>query len=301
MAERLNVLILGYGEMGHAMEFLLADRHDLSIWDKFADAGLNSVVLEEAVPAADFVLFCLPVNPHREVVTQIKPLLKDNSVCLSVAKGLDEAGQTAAQIFEDVLNNEHEYTLVYGPMISEEIRANRFAFAQVGCMGKRLYTRTKKLFDGSRLLLDYTTDMNGISWSVILKNVFAIVIGIADELQLGDNVRGFLVVQSMLELDRIVKRMGGKAGTSYNLAGLGDLVTTATSTSSHHHQLGRSLARGELEAISGEGIHTLEMVEKYQLFCESDFPLYTLIHEIIKQPECNINERMNSYLSHVYQ
>ncbi|GMW05323.1 MAG: hypothetical protein AMXMBFR8_01200 [Nevskiales bacterium] len=33
--------------------------------------------------------------------------------------------------------------------------------------------------------------------------------------------------------------------TAYGLAGLGDLVATATSEHSHHHQLGRRLARGE--------------------------------------------------------
>jgi glycerol-3-phosphate dehydrogenase (NAD(P)+) len=105
----------------------------------------------------------------------------------------------------------------------------------------------------------------------------------------------------MRELDRIVKQVGGKSGTTFHLAGLGDLVTTATSVSSHHRQLGRLIARGELEDVSGEGIHTLEMVEKHHLFSVNDFPLYKLIREIIKQPECNINERMNNYLSSVYQ
>ena len=97
MTAYFDVLILGYGEMGHAMEHLLADRHNLYIWDKFVDAAPGSVVLEEAVPKADFILFCLPVNPHREIVTQIEPLLKDNCICLSIAKGLDETSLALRQ------------------------------------------------------------------------------------------------------------------------------------------------------------------------------------------------------------
>ena len=30
---KLRVLILGYGKMGHAMEYLLAARHDVRIWN----------------------------------------------------------------------------------------------------------------------------------------------------------------------------------------------------------------------------------------------------------------------------
>lgn len=284
MTEQLDVLILGYGEMGHAMEHLLADRHNLSIWDKFPDAGFSSAVLEQAVPEADFILFCLPVNPHREIVTQIEPLLKDNSICLSIAKGLDEAGQTAAQIFEDVLADKHRHVLLYGPMISEEIRAGRYAFAQVGCQHEDLYVRTRELFSGSHLYVDYTADISGISWSVILKNVYAMLFGMADELDLGDNMRGFLTVEAVRELDRIVRNMGGEAGSSYHLAGLGDLITTATSESSHHHSLGRQLARGDTSNITGEGVHTLAMVKKHNLFAEEDYPLFKLIHGIVTNP-----------------
>ena len=64
---------------------------------------------------------------------------------------------------------------------------------------------------------------------MILKNVYAMVFGMADELELGDNVRGFLATATLQELDRIVLHQGGLPGTPYHLAGLGDLITTATS------------------------------------------------------------------------
>ena len=96
MKEKTRVLILGYGEMGHAMEYLLKDQQQLYIWGKYPRDNFRPVVLEDAAPEADVVLFCLPVNPHREIVKQIEPILKKTCICLSIAKGLDEAGQTAA-------------------------------------------------------------------------------------------------------------------------------------------------------------------------------------------------------------
>ena len=299
MTERFRVLILGHGEMGHAMEHLLQGRQQLDIWEKYPQDNFQSVVLEDAAPRADVVLFCLPVNPHREIAKQIAPLLKKTCLCLSIAKGLDEAGQTAAQIFAGVLGPRQPCSLLYGPMISEEIRADRYAFAQLGCEGMDSYSRVCELYQSTRLCIEHTSDITGISWSVVLKNVYAMVFGMADELQLGDNMRGYLAVAALRELDQIVRKMGGQAGSPYHLAGLGDLITTATSEDSHHHELGRMLAREEVRGIEGEGIHTLEMVSQHRLFNTADYPLFRLIHDIVRSPQ-GVRKRINVYLKQVY-
>lgn len=295
MSKKYNVTILGYGEMGHAMQALLGSTHHLSFWDKQPHKNSSKLTLEQLIPSADFVFFCLPVNPHREIITRIKPLLKEGSICLSIAKGLDEAGQTAAQVFQQVLSEQFAYALVYGPMISEELRLGRYGFAQLGCLQNDACRRTLELFRHSQLYLQPTKDINGISWSVILKNVYAMLFGMADELKLGDNMRGFLAVESVRELDSIVSRMGGKSASPYHLAGLGDLITTATSESSHHHSLGRQLAKGNREDIAGEGVHTLAMVEKHKLFSMMDFPLFTLVNTIINEP-VDIEEKLIHYV-----
>jgi len=279
------VLVLGYGEMGHAMEALLGARHELAIWEKFPRDGFQSAVLEDAAATAEFILFCLPVNPHREVAEQIAPLLRRDVICVSIAKGLDESGQSAAQVLSEVFREGQAYALMYGPMISEELRAGRFGFAEVGCSEIPTYDRVRGLFSGSRLRITHSTDVAGISWSVILKNVYAIAFGMADELRLGDNARGYLTVAALQELERIVRRMGGRPGSAYGLAGLGDLVTTATSEDSHHHALGRRLARASHSNITGEGVHTLAMVRKHELFDEADYPLFKLVHDSVDSPD----------------
>jgi len=298
MKERLNVLILGYGEMGHAMEYLLKDQQ-LLIWEKYPKNNFQSVVLEDAVPKADIVLFCLPVNPHKEVALKIAPLLKKDALCVSIAKGLDEEGQTAAQIFSEIFSSDQDYVLLYGPMISEEIRAGRYAFAQLGCLDKTLCKKIRNLYDGTHLYIEHSLDITGISWSVILKNVYAMVFGMADELKLGDNMRGFLLVAAIRELDQIVCEMGGQAASPYHLAGLGDLVSTATSEDSHHHALGCMLAREEAEGIEGEGVHTLKMVSKYNLFNTENYPLFRLIQDIVNNPQ-DVSFKIDSYLKHYF-
>ena len=299
MAIPLKVLILGHGEMGQAMEYLLKDRHQLDIWEKFPRNNYPYAVLQESIPHADIVLFCLPVNPHREVVQQIAPRMKKTCLCVSIAKGLDETGKTAAQIFSENLAMHQSYALLYGPMISEEIRAGRYAFGQLGCRDLASLHAIQTCFRHTKLYIDHTFDITGISWSVILKNVYAMAFGMADELKLGDNMRGYLAVAALHELNQIVHRMGGQTGSPYHLAGLGDLITTATSEGSHHHELGRRLAREETDDISGEGPHTLKMINQYQLLNTSNYPLFQLINTIVIHPR-NVKLKFQEYLEHVF-
>ncbi len=299
MTESFQILILGYGEMGHAMEFLLKEHHHLEIWEKFPHADFSSAALKESAPHADIVLFCLPVNPHREVIQQIALLLKKTCLCVSIAKGLDETGKTAAQIFTENLAVHQPYALLYGPMISEEIRSDHYAFGQLGCRDIASFHKIQTCFSPTKLHIEHTFDITGITWSVILKNVYAMAFGMADELKLGDNMRGYLAVAALQELNQIVHTLGGLSDSPYHLAGLGDLITTATSESSHHHELGRRLAREETHDISGEGPHTLKMINQYQLLNSQNYLLFQLIDKIVRHPR-NVRLKFDDYLEQIY-
>jgi len=289
----LRVLILGYGEMGHALEYLLAEKHKVSVWSL-----ASNTMLEEETAKAQVILFCLPANAHREIARRIAPYLAVGSLCLSIAKGLDESGQTASQVFDSVLSGNDRYGLIYGPMISEEIRKGHYAFADVALSDAEDFITVRSLFQGSTLICRQVTDMPGSSWSVILKNVYAIMFGVSDELKLGDNMRGHLMVTALSELSDIVKSFGGEAHTPFAYAGLGDLLTTATSENSHHHELGRKLASGDFSDISGEGVHTLQMVEKYHLFDRQAYPLFSLVNDIVATP-ASLKNRVEIYLKQI--
>jgi glycerol-3-phosphate dehydrogenase (NAD(P)+) len=289
----MRVLILGYGEMGHAMAYILNKRHDVCIWQRSGD-----VILEDEAAKAQVVLFCLPVNAHREITGRIASSLGNKSICLSIAKGLDESGRTAVQIFDSVLTGTHRFGVIYGPMISEEIMLGRFAFADVALSDPADFYQIRELFLGSNLVCEQTDDMQGICWSVILKNVYAIMFGISDELGLGDNMRGYLMAEALSELSAIVKLFGAESGTPYGYAGLGDLLTTATSENSHHYELGRKLATGDYGVIAGEGINTLRMVEKYQLFDYRGFLLFALLQSVVANPPA-LKNKLDIYLSNL--
>lgn len=276
--DRTRPLILGYGEMGHALERLLAARHRPLIWQRTTPSSLETLAAD-----SDLLLFCLPATAHPAIAARLAPLLSPDALCLTIAKGLDENGHLPAEAMSEALGSDR-VAVLYGPMIAEEILTRRQAFAECAAPTPEAQTRITALFRGSALRVDASQDRTGLSWSAVLKNVYAMAFGMADELALGDNVRGFLTVAALDELSRLVRQLGGKTETPYRIAGLGDLITTATSAGSHHHALGRKLARGERN-LSGEGIHTLKVLRRHPRFDNDGFPLFRLIDECAHEPQ----------------
>ena len=281
--EKYQVLLLGHGEMGQAMEYWLCPRHDVVIWQRHPKSG-PALNLSATAARSDFVFFCLPAAPHFELATQLRPALRATTLCLSIAKGLDDQARTAAQVLHTVFAEDVVWGVLHGPMISEEIRAGRPAFADFASLHPEAYARLQSLFAGAPFAIRATRDVFGASWSAVLKNVYAILFGVADGLKLGDNMRGWLAVETVREIETIVTALGGSATTPYSLAGLGDLITTATSAGSHHHELGRKLARGEPVALDGEGIHTLKTLYARRPFRLEPYPLLRVMHDIVETP-----------------
>ena len=54
--EKYQVLILGHGEMGQAMEYWLRPRHDVVIWQRHPKSG-PALDLSTTVARSDFVCF----------------------------------------------------------------------------------------------------------------------------------------------------------------------------------------------------------------------------------------------------
>jgi glycerol-3-phosphate dehydrogenase (NAD(P)+) len=99
---------------------------------------------------------------------------------------------------------------------------------------------------GSREFRLYTNrDVVGVEVGGATKNVIALATGLADGLGLGENARAALVTRGLAEMTRLAVALGGDPATLAGLAGLGDLVLTATGSQSRNRALGMALARGE--------------------------------------------------------
>src|SRR5439155_17094347 len=113
----------------------------------------------------------------------------------------------------------------------------------------------------------YTNDdVVGCETGAALKNVVAIAAGVGDGLGFGDNTKGALLTRGLAEIARLGVALGGRRETFFGLAGMGDLIATATSRHSRNRHVGERLGRGETLAhvmgemvMVAEGVHTAKV------------------------------------------
>jgi glycerol-3-phosphate dehydrogenase (NAD(P)+) len=135
-----------------------------------------------------------------------------------------------------------------GPTFAREVALGQPTAAVIASRDETLAADLQRRL-GSREFRLYTNrDVVGVEMGGALKNVIAVATGLADGLGLGENARAALVTRGLTEITRLAVALGGEPATLAGLAGLGDLVLTATGTLSRNRALGMALARGESRA-----------------------------------------------------
>ncbi len=88
----------------------------------------------------------------------------------------------------------------------------------------------------------------------VLKNVYAVGLGIASGLKLGSNFNGWLIAQAVHEMELVLPHLGGHSETGQSLAGLGDLIATGFSTYSTNRTCGIQLVDTGVCNMDSEGM-----------------------------------------------
>jgi len=280
-----RVLIAGYGQMGHAMQALLAQRARLAIWRVTPQHQSPSAAIRRTAADSDFVILCVPTVALAPLLHHLAPYAAPHAVFLSIAKGLDEAGRTAADILELQLGARRHWAVLGGPMIAAELCAGRHGYAEIGTRNIAAQRGTLWLFRGTRLHLSAGAWPQAVSWCGVLKNIYTPLFGLADELDMGDNVRGRLASAALDEISRLVARFAGVQHAAAGAAGLADLITTATSKSSHHRALGRRVARGDYSMPQGEGPNSVRVLQRRRRLPGTQaFPLLAVAVVLVRRP-----------------
>jgi glycerol-3-phosphate dehydrogenase (NAD(P)+) len=87
-------------------------------------------------------------------------------------------------------------------------------------------------------------DVLGVELCGAFKNILAIAAGLVEALGLGNNARAALITRGLAEMSRLVEPLGGRPETVMGLAGMGDLILTATGAQSRNRRFGHMLGQG---------------------------------------------------------
>jgi glycerol-3-phosphate dehydrogenase (NAD(P)+) len=214
-----------------------------------------------ALRDADFVVIAVPSQTLRKNLSGWTASLPPQALLVSLMKGIEaETCQRMTQVLREVAGvDEAAVAAVSGPNLAFEIAAEQPAATVVACVDEAAARRFQAA-SANAYLRPYTNhDVIGCELGGAVKNIIAILVGMAEGMGFGDNTRASIITRGLAETGRLGVALGAEMTTFAGLAGLGDLVATCASPLSRNRSFGERLGRGcDLEEMLA---HPKQVVE----------------------------------------
>ena len=131
-----------------------------------------------------------------------------------------------------------------GPSFAREIINRQDTGLTAATTDEELYKIITNVFDDTMIRTDFTTDVTGVEYASILKNIYAIIIGMVDANFDSANLRSIVITKALNEMRRLIITFGGENSTMYHYCGFGDFSLTALNDMSRNRTLGLLIGKG---------------------------------------------------------
>jgi len=275
-----HVGVVGAGAWGTALALAAAQAgRKVTLWAREAEVVkgirerrentvfLPGIELPEAIAAtgdmaeaaaADALLLVVPAQHLRASLAALdaaKPVV----LC---AKGIEK---TTGKLLTEVLREaapKAEPAILSGPSFARDVSRGLPTAVTIAAR-MEIALRLQATLGHTSFRPYASDDLIGVALGGAAKNVYAIACGIVDGLGLGESARAALIARSFAELSRLGTALGARGETLMGLSGLGDLVLTATSTTSRNFSYGRAVGQGrEAGHALAEGVETAPALVK---------------------------------------
>jgi glycerol-3-phosphate dehydrogenase (NAD(P)+) len=192
------------------------------------------------------ILIAVPSQAFRAVLNALKPLLAPGQRVAWATKGFELAsGKLPHQIAREVLGEQVPTAVLSGPTFAREVGAGLPTAMTIASTDAAFAAELAQGLSGLNFRAYTSSDIMGVEVGGAVKNVLAIGAGISDGVGFGANTRIALICRGLAEMTRLGVALGAQRETFMGLAGLGDLVVTATDDQSRNRRFGLALARGK--------------------------------------------------------
>lgn len=323
-----HVAVLGGGSFGTAMTRVLAGNgHTVHFWMRneqqvreIAEKGTNERYMPgiklagdirpttdfgDAVQKAELVFVAIPSKAFRTVIRENNSAFSEDQFVISLTKGIEAQG---FRLMSEILQEEIPKSrcgVLSGPNLAAEIANEELTATVIAAKDPDLRRAVQELLGCQYFRVYANVDIYGVELAGALKNIYAIVAGMASALDLGENAKAMLMTRGLAEMSRFAVSLGANPMTFMGLAGVGDLIVTCTSSKSRNFRVGYAVGKGRQleEAVEelgqvAEGIYTLKLVKEKAEAIGIYMPLVRGLHEILYEG-ASINAVISSLMMSV--
>jgi len=264
----------------------------------FPDTLIVSDNLHEAVAFSSLLLICVPSHAFKDTLLKIQPLINSTLQIAWATKGFDPSeGLLLHAIVRQIFPAQTDIAVLSGPTFAKEVAADLPTAMTIASENPNFAKQLAHIFKNHAFRSYTSTDMVGVEVGGSIKNVLAIAAGVSDGLGLGANTRAALITRGLNEMIRLGIRLGAEQETFMGLAGLGDLILTATDNQSRNRRLGFALGRGKSCELAlaeiGQEVEGVRAAEQAYLLARK----YALDMPIIEQTYKVLYENLAPHLA----
>ena len=267
-----------FRRLGHNPAYLTSVRFNMECINFSSD--INKVVRE-----SDTLIFVTPSPYLKSHLKKLKTKLKDKFIITAIKGIVPDENLIVSKVYDVP---EENIAVLAGPCHAEEVALERLSYLTVGCKDIEKAKMFARQLSGHYIKTSVTTDVAGIEYASVLKNVYAIAAGICSGLKYGDNFQAVLVSNALKEMNRFLETVHPLNRCTNDSAYLGDLLVTSYSNFSRNRVFGTMIGKGysvksaqvEMEMIA-EGYYGTKCIKELNRHLHVNMPIVDAVYNIL--------------------
>lgn len=308
-----NICVMGGGSWATALAKMLLQNCETIHWymrrddriEQFISEGRNPAYLtdvpfdvnriyfssdiNEMCRRCDTLLLAVPSPYFKAHIEKIEVDLSDKSIVSAVKGIVPDDNVLITDYMVQHFGCKPERTLVIsGPCHAEEVALDHACFLTIGCSNETNAQAFAKCLNSKKVKTITSTDVAGIQYASVLKNIYAIAAGVIHGIKMGDNLMAMLVSNAIREMERFLDAAASHVRCITDSVYLGDLLVTAYSRFSRNHNFGAMIGRGysvaaakmEMEQVA-EGYYGTQCIHDVNKNLHVSMPILEAMYDIL--------------------
>jgi glycerol-3-phosphate dehydrogenase (NAD(P)+) len=245
--------------------------------------------INDIVKNYDTLVLVTPSPYLKNHLRKLRVPIRDKFIVTAIKGIVPDENLVCSEYFHEVFDVPYDnLACIGGPSHAEEVALERLSYLTVACSDKEKAESFTNFLKGRYIKTKTSSDVIGIEYGSVLKNVYAIAAGICAGLKYGDNFQAVLMSNSLQEMSRFLTCVYPTQRKMEDSAYIGDLLVTGYSNFSRNRTFGTMIGKGysvksaqmEMEMVA-EGYYGTKCMKEINRHMHVNMPILDAVYNIL--------------------